>query len=168
MPTKDFTNRKSPPYQWGRWRAGHVHYDWSSASRRFSESPQHAKRYATARHIVKTIANRSRSRTGETPQFQKAERLRPEFNALVEQWRRETGFLSSSDEKVLNSAYQSIIAMGIDAVPLVLEELAARRGHWSWALHFMTKGVDPIPEAANVDAARDAWLKWGRQKRYLK
>jgi hypothetical protein len=86
----------------------------------------------------------------------------------VERWRRETGFLSSLDDKILHGAYQSIIAMGINAVPLVLEELEARRGHWFWALHFMTKGVDPVPEGANVDAARDAWLKWGRREGYLR
>jgi hypothetical protein len=99
-------------------------------------------------------------------QRKKAERLRASFTTLAEQWRRETKFSSSVDDKVLHSAYQSIIAMGRPAVPLVLEELEARRGHWFWALHFMT-GVDPVPEGANVDVARDAWLKWGRQEGYL-
>lgn len=98
----------------------------------------------------------------------RSERLRHEFAVLAERWRCETGFLSSFDEKILHEAYQSIIAMGMDAVPLVLEELDARRGHWFWALHFMTKGVDPVPEGANVDAAREAWLRWGRQKGYLR
>ena len=70
------------------------------------------------------------------------------------------------DDKVLHSAYQSIIAMGRPAVPLVLEELKSRRGHWFWALHFMT-GADPVPKGANIESARDAWLKWGRQKGYM-
>jgi hypothetical protein len=98
----------------------------------------------------------------------RAEDLRPEFTELAEQWRRETKFLSSIDEKVLHSAYQSIIAMGMAAVPLVLEELESRRGHWVWALHFMTKGANPLPEGANVDDARESWLAWGRRAGYLK
>jgi hypothetical protein len=93
-------------------------------------------------------------------------RLRSEFAVLAAKWRRETKFSSSLDEKVLHSAYQSIIAMGRSAVPLVLEELEARRGHWFWALHFMT-GAEPIPEGANIEEARDAWLRWGRQEGYL-
>ena len=95
------------------------------------------------------------------------EKLRAEFNTLVTQWRNETKFLSSSDDKILHSAYQSIIAMGAAAVPLVLEELESRRGRWFWALHFMAK-TDPVPEGANVDQAREAWLKWGRDNGYLR
>lgn len=98
----------------------------------------------------------------------RAERLRHEFVVLAEQWRRETGFMSSLNDKVLHKAYQSIIAMGMDAVPLVLEELEAHRGHWFWALQFMTKGVNPVSEDATVDEAREAWLHWGRQQGYLK
>jgi hypothetical protein len=92
---------------------------------------------------------------------------REKFAALAEQWRRETRFSSSVTEKVMHSAYQSIIAMGRSAVPLVLQELQSRRGHWFWALHFMT-GSDPVPSGANIDDARDAWLAWGKQKRYIK
>ena len=99
---------------------------------------------------------------------EQAESLRPEFTALAEEWRRDTRFSSSLDDKVLHRAYQSIIAMGKPGVPLVLEELEARRGHWFWALHFMTKGVDPIPEDGNVEVARTAWLEWGRREGLLK
>jgi hypothetical protein len=111
------------------------------------------------------IPGRRYPRGSSAPRLE-AEQLRTEFVALAEQWRRETKFSSSVDEKVLHGAYQSIIAMGRSAVPLVLEELEAHRGHWSWALHFMT-GVNPVPEGANIDAARDAWLTWGRQQGYL-
>jgi len=105
------------------------------------------------------------------PRYYKAsksatERLRSKFTDLAAQWRRETKFSSSVDDKVMHSAYQSIIAMGRSAVPLVLEELESRRGHWFWGLHLMT-GVDPVPPDANIDAARDAWLKWGRQQGHI-
>lgn len=164
-----YIDSKRLPYQWARARQGdRVHYDWMSARGRFSQSPQHTNRYAKARHIARLIKASDRSQQGALISQAQADRLRSEFTALAEQWRRETGFLSSLDEKILHSAYQSIIAMGLDAVPLVLEELESRRGHWFWALHFMTKGANPVPEGANIEEARDAWLQWGRQKGYLK
>jgi hypothetical protein len=92
--------------------------------------------------------------------------LRDKFQKLADQWRRETRLLSASDEKILHPAYQSIIAMGWSAVPLVLQELQSRRGHWFWALRFMAD-VNPVPEGANIDQARSAWLAWGRQKGLL-
>lgn len=169
MPTTHHSSPRRLPYQWARERQrDHVHYDWKAARVRFIQSPQHANRYVTARHIVRTFVGRNRSRTDALISSSKVARLRPEFTALVEQWRRETGFLSSVDEKILHSAYQSIMTMGIDAVPLVLEELEARGGHWFWALHFMTKGVDPVPEGADIAAARDAWLEWGKKEGHLK
>lgn len=98
---------------------------------------------------------------------EQAERNNPEFAVLAEQWRRETRFSSSLDEKILHPAYQSIIAMGKSAVPLVLSELASHHGHWFWALRFMT-GEDPVPEGSNIAQAREIWLEWGTRKGLLK
>lgn len=134
-------------------------------------------RYARARKIVDLFVRHRKRRTAGTEEAQpknmaatpwrlQAEPLRAEFLALANRWRRETKFSSSVDDKVLHAAYQKIIAMGRPAVPLVLEELKLRRGHWFWALHFMAD-TDPVPEGANVDAARDAWLDWGRREGYL-
>ena len=92
--------------------------------------------------------------------------LKEKFQKLADQWRRETRLLSASDEKILHPSYQSIIAMGWNAVPLVLNELQSSRGHWFWALQFMA-GVDPVPEGASIDQARDAWLEWGRKNGLL-
>jgi hypothetical protein len=126
--------------------------------------------YDSERLFREVLAASRQTRSESDLRNLETERLRPRFTALAAQWRRETKFFSSLDDKILHSAYQSIIAMGVSGVPLVLEELEARRGHWFWALHFMTAGVDvdPVPEGANVDAARDAWLKWGRKQGFLK
>jgi hypothetical protein len=125
-------------------------------------------------HNTRTVANCAGLRAPVVDAYRdklfarlRAEKLRAEFTALAAQWRNETKFLSSSDDKIMHSAYQSIIAMGAAAVPLVLEELEVRRGHWFWALHFMAK-ADPVLEGANIDQAREAWLKWGRENGYLK
>ena len=97
---------------------------------------------------------------------EEARQTHPEFAALAERWRRETRFSSSLDEKILHTAYQSIIAMGKSAAPLVLLELESHHGHWFWALRFMT-GEDPVPEGSNMAQARKVWLDWGREKGFL-
>jgi hypothetical protein len=122
-------------------------------------------RYGQERRLAELVT-KTLKRDLEVLQEEKS--FREQFIQLANQWRRETKFLSSSDEKILHPAYQSIIAMGNRAVPLVLEELQSRRGHWFWALKFMTNGVDPLPAGANVETARQAWIAWGKQKGFLK
>src|SRR5580692_8176691 len=47
---------------------------------------------------------------------------------LIDQWRRETGHLSSIDRKATHPAYQAIIATGNRGVPYVLRELKSNGG----------------------------------------
>jgi len=118
--------------------------------------------------VFKFVRNKSGTKSGLAVPAKKLKpsQLRARFSHLVSEWRRDTSLSSSLDEKILHPAYQSIIAMGITGVPLVLKELESNRGHWSWALHFMT-GVDPVPEGSNVSEARQAWLEWGRREGML-
>ena len=90
------------------------------------------------------------------------------FERLVHQWRRETKFVSSSTEMVLNSAYQQIIGLGHAALPLILSELESKGGQWFWALRHIS-GEDPLsPEnAGDYEKNREAWLSWGREHLYL-
>ena len=66
---------------------------------------------------------------------------------------------------VMQPSYQRIIAMGDEAVPLILAELDRHLDHWFWALHSIT-GVDPVPEDSqgNTSEMANAWLEWGRQR----
>ncbi len=85
------------------------------------------------------------------------------FARLAEQWRAETGMLSSLNEMAMHPAYQQIIGMGETAVPLLLRELARTPDHWFWALRAIT-GADPVPAADRGKLPRmaEAWLKWGK------
>lgn len=85
------------------------------------------------------------------------------FAELAEVWQRETALESFVSRKAMHPAYQRIIGLGPAVVPLILRELAERSGHWFWALNALT-GVDPASGAATVPEAREAWLRWARER----
>ena|SRR5215813_1104719 len=86
------------------------------------------------------------------------------FQSLAKQWREETMFLSSLTQKVLHPAYQQIIGLGPDALPLILRELKENGGHWFWALGAITR-ENPVAaeDAGRVKKMKEAWLDWGKQ-----
>lgn len=88
------------------------------------------------------------------------------FSALAEQWRADTVFLSSVEKMAMHPAYQRIIGLGPQALPLLLRELQGRPDHWFWALHAIS-GEDPAPADATFDQAVQAWLEWGRCQGYI-
>ena len=87
------------------------------------------------------------------------------ISELADQWRRETGHLSSIERKAMHPAYQEIIAIGSKGVPHVLRELKEHGGHWFWALRYMT-GVDLGEDCQSVGELREHWLDWGRKHNY--
>jgi len=97
-----------------------------------------------------------------------AESLGTRFERLADQWDEETEFVSSSTQMILNSAYQQIIGMGEPVLPLLLERLETRGGHWFWALMHIT-GENPISsdKIGNYEEMREVWLTWGREHHYL-
>jgi hypothetical protein len=67
----------------------------------------------------------------------------------------------------LHSAYQQIIGLGAECVPLLLAELERTPDHWFWALRSIT-GENPVrPEHRGKLAlmAKD-WIDWGRGQGY--
>jgi hypothetical protein len=92
--------------------------------------------------------------------------LQKRFGELADQWEKETRNMSSTVHKSMHPAYQDILAMGPQAIPLILDRLRDKGGHWFWALAHLAK-TDPVPASArgNVKKMRDAWLKWGRDRR---
>jgi len=89
------------------------------------------------------------------------------FRRLADQWREETGPISSMTELVQHPAYQEIIRMGWDVVPLLLRELQERPHHWFWALKLIT-GDDPLrPEdRGDLEQMAKAWLAWNANRRH--
>jgi len=86
------------------------------------------------------------------------------FSRLLNQWRKDTRFHSSLDSLVMDQSYQQILAMGHEALPLILREIERQPDHLFWALSQIS-GEDPVPESArgDIEKMRDYWLKWGRE-----
>jgi hypothetical protein len=90
------------------------------------------------------------------------------FNQLVEQWRRESRGVSSTEQLSMHSAYQQIISIGGDAIPMLLRELERIYGRWFWALKSISREDPVTPEQRGKTIEMiESWLNWGRKKGYI-
>jgi len=104
------------------------------------------------------------------------ETARERFTKLAEQWERETGMQSNLRVRYEHPAFLEILAMGLLAVPLILEHLKVKGDWWFPALKLIT-GEDPVPTDAfgqvggfctmNYNKMKDAWLAWGKARGYV-
>lgn len=85
---------------------------------------------------------------------------------MATRWKAETGMLSSVSRKIRHPAYQKIIELGVQVIPLILREMRVRPAFWFAALEALT-GVNPAKNAETFEAATEAWLKWGRESGYF-
>ncbi len=87
-----------------------------------------------------------------------------EFHQLKDTWQKETKYLSFSQQIAIHPAYQRIIGMGREALPLILRELESAPHHWFWALKSIS-GENPAPDEiqGNMKAMSECWLDWGRK-----
>jgi hypothetical protein len=94
--------------------------------------------------------------------------LEEEFGRLAAKWREDTEYQSSVTRIAMHPAYQRIIGMGADAVPLILRDLEETQSQWFWALQAIT-GEDPVrPEDRGyVDRMISDWIRWGYRRRVL-
>jgi hypothetical protein len=90
------------------------------------------------------------------------------FDQLVRTWLAERDLTASISDIVLHPAYQQIIGMGPEAVPLLLRELERKPDHWFWALKAITR-KDPVPpdSRGKLREMTSAWIRWGRENGYV-
>jgi len=93
--------------------------------------------------------------------------LEREFKELADQWYRETRMLSFARQKAMHPAYQKIIGMGWNALPLILREVRDRGGDWLWALEAIARKDNPAKGMTNFKDAVAAWLAWGTDNLYI-
>ncbi len=96
-------------------------------------------------------------------------RIRKKFADLSNRWHEETDYLSSPSRITDNDTYLKIISMGEPVIPLILQDLQERGGNWYRALRILSS-VDPVSPEVRGEAPRmkEAWLRWGRDKGYIK
>jgi hypothetical protein len=85
------------------------------------------------------------------------------FRQLADSWVADTGEIASPRARFMHKAYQQIIGLGKDALPLLLTELRDRPDDWFWALASISR-EDPASGMSNPDEARAAWLAWGSDR----
>lgn len=95
-------------------------------------------------------------------------RREAQFLQLAEQWKRETAPLSSISQIARHRAYQRIIGMGTEAIPLILRDLQDDLSEWFWALDAIT-GASPVPPESEGDLSQmaEAWIRWGQNNGYV-
>jgi hypothetical protein len=101
--------------------------------------------------------------TPQTP----GETLAQRFRRLAAAWHRDTDYLSSMEEASSHPAYQEIVGLGPEVVPLLLRDLANNHTHWFAALEAIT-GAQPVPPslAGHIPSMAEAWLRWARENGY--
>jgi hypothetical protein len=162
--TKRYINCNSRVLPWNRQRVRSAERegDYSYALTRVP-TREHRLRlergYPLAQHFADVIAARRRTGTKDLSQI---------FGALVEQWKDETGHLSSIIKAIAHPSYLRIIGLARDSTGseiegLLLRELEAEPDHWFAALTAIT-GEDPVHPQDDFDEAVESWLKWGRKK----
>ena len=94
--------------------------------------------------------------------------MQAKFNKLVSEWKKGRGPTSLIRKMAAHPAYQKIIKMGEDAIPLILKEMEREPDHWFWALVVLTN-ANPVSERdrGKLDKMTKAWLDWGRKHRYI-
>jgi hypothetical protein len=107
-----------------------------------------------------------------TSGFLKAQVMIVENSVTFEQlrllWQTERGATSSITEMAMCPSYQRIIAMGPEAIPLILRQMEYEGDQpdmWFWALQVLT-GANPLTESQRgyfLEMA-NAWLSWARSR----
>jgi hypothetical protein len=105
--------------------------------------------------------------TQKTPVTPSNEPVEQRFRFLAETWKKAVAHLSSTTKRNSHAAYQEIISLGPEVVPLLLRDMQNHLTHWFFALHAIT-GVNPVPPAAegNVPLMVDYWLAWAKENGY--
>jgi hypothetical protein len=101
------------------------------------------------------------------PKLTEPPELASHISTLAEKWETEVEGMSSTARMSQHPAYQEIIQMGTQIVPLLLQELKRNPLYWLSALEEIT-GENPIqPEQrGRIKQMAEAWLEWGKQRGY--
>ena len=130
----------------------------------FTGNPETDQLPSNFQEAIEQLSLSEESATGHSRQQTE---LATTFYQLVEQWKTETRGISSTEQLSLHPAYQQIIGMGPNVIPLLLRELENNSGRWFWALKAISREEPVTPEQrGKTKEMIAAWLNWGREKGY--
>ncbi len=88
-------------------------------------------------------------------------KIKKDFDILTSVWEQETLFSSNFSEIINNSAYRSIISLGEDVIPFIIEDLKHDDKLWFYALELLT-GQNPIKENHRgiIPLMKQDWIDW--------
>lgn len=89
------------------------------------------------------------------------------FLMLMDKWKDETKFYSSTTQLFNNSNYLTIINLGPKTIPWILRDLKKNNTHWFSALSQLT-GEDPIKveHYGIIPRMKEDWINWAKIKNY--
>ena len=103
-----------------------------------------------------------------TPSAEAKETVAERFHRLAAEWSKEVQNVSSLTAMVAHPKYRQIVDLRWDVVPFMLIDLQRNKRFWLPALYEIT-GIQPFDpsDAGNSKRMMDAWIKWGKNKRYI-
>lgn len=92
--------------------------------------------------------------------------VRELFERLRAEWAEDTQFSSSLHQAATHPAYQRIVGLGEDALPLIFEQLREDPSpKWFWALRAIVR-EDKAATSETVQDAVEQWLSWAVEEGY--
>jgi len=90
------------------------------------------------------------------------------FRHCADMWAAQTMNRSNPAQIVMHPAYQRIISLGLQVIPLILKEMMDEGGEWFWALR-MISDENPVPteHEGRVALMKQDWLQWGCLRGYI-
>jgi len=116
-------------------------------------------------HIPVMTENEARGEIRTVERTGRRDEHEQRFRTLVNRWRTDRRLARTATSAAMHPAYQEIIGLGREGLPLILRELEREVDHWFWALRAIT-GVDPVPpsDKGNLEKMAEGWLHWARSQ----
>jgi len=87
------------------------------------------------------------------------QRTKTRFNVLYESWMEKTAFFSSAKSIINHEDFRSIVAMGYEAVPFIIDAIDENPSHLVWALNFIFNAKISNDPNTTITQACKLWVK---------
>lgn len=94
--------------------------------------------------------------------------LKEYFESLKYLWLEETKYSSNIYLTTNHPAHLTILQLGEQVLPLLIDDLQKNNNHWFITLNKIT-GVNPVPpeHAGDVEAMRNDWIIWAEENNII-